>query len=75
MPVSEAYIVTHAPEKRRSTILGIYYFSSMESGGVLTPVMGYFIDHYGFYNSFTVSAAIVLGVTIICSIPLWGDKS
>ncbi|MFC2022407.1 MFS transporter, partial [Chloroflexota bacterium] len=31
MPVSEAYIVSHTPERHRSTILGIYYFSNMEA--------------------------------------------
>jgi len=75
MPVSEAYIVTHAPARRRSTILGIYFFGSMEGGGVLTPVMGYLIDHVGFYASFSIAAAVVLGVALICSVFLWGDRS
>ncbi|MBA7609083.1 Multidrug resistance protein MdtG [subsurface metagenome] len=75
MPVSEAYIVTHASERHRSTILGIYFFGSMEGGGVLTPVIGYLIDHFGFYTSFSIAAAVVLGVTLICSVFLWGDRS
>jgi MFS family permease len=74
MPVSEAYIVGQTSARRRSTILGIYYFSSMEGGGVLTPVMGYLIDHLGFYTSFTIAGAVILGVTLICSIFLWGDR-
>ena len=74
MPVSEAYIVGQAPERHRSTILGIYYFSAMEGGGVLAPVMGYLIDKLDFYTSFTIAAAVVLGVTLICSIFLWGDR-
>jgi MFS family permease len=35
MPVSEAYIVAKTPAHNRSAILGIYYFSHMEGGGVL----------------------------------------
>ncbi len=74
MPVSEAYIVGQTSAHRRSTILGIYFFSSMEGGGVLTPVMGNLIDHLGFYTSFTIAGAVILGVTLICSIFLWGDR-
>lgn len=74
MPVSEAYIIGHTSAHNRSTILGIYYFSSMEGGGVLTPVAGYFIDQFGFYPTFTVAGAIILLVTAICSIWLWGRR-
>jgi len=74
MPLSEAYIVGQTSERYRSTILGIYYFSSMEGGGVLTPVIGYLIDNFGFYTSFTIAGAVVLGVTLVCSIVLWGDR-
>ncbi|MBN1472047.1 MAG: MFS transporter [Syntrophaceae bacterium] len=65
MPVSESYIVGKTSVKNRSTILGIYFFSGMEGGGVLTPVMGFLIDRYGFQNSFTVAAAAILIVTLI----------
>ena len=74
MPVSEAYIISHTSKHNRSTILGIYYFSTMEGGGVLTPVMGYLIDQFGFFSGFTVAGAAVLAVTLICSIFLWGDR-
>jgi len=74
MPLSEAYILGQTPERRRSTILGIYYFSAMEGGGILTPVMGYLIDNFGFSTSFTIAGAVVLGVTLVCSIFLWGDR-
>ena len=74
MPLSEAYILGQTSERYRSTILGIYYFSSMEGGGVLTPVMGYLIDNFGFSTSFTIAGAVVLGVTLVCSIFLWGDR-
>ncbi|MCL0090145.1 MFS transporter [Dehalococcoidia bacterium] len=68
MPVSEAYIVSQTSGHNRSTILGIYYFSSMEGGGLLTPVMGSLIDRLGFYPGFTIAGAAILVVTLICSI-------
>ena len=74
MPVSEAYIVSVAPEHRRSMILGIYYFSSMEGSGVLTPVVGNLIDRFGFHTAFSMAAAAVMAVTLVCSIWLWGNR-
>ncbi len=74
IPVSEAYIVGQTSERNRSTILGIYYFSSMEGSGVLTPVMGYLIDRLGFYPSFTIAGAALVVVTLVCSIWLWGSR-
>jgi len=74
MPVSEAYIVGRTPERHRSTIMGLYYFSSMEAGGVLAPIMGSFIDQFGFHPSFTIAAAVIVTVTLICSVFLWGSR-
>jgi len=71
MPVSESYIISQAPEHRRSTILGIYYFGGLEGIGVLTPVIGYLIDNFGFYISFTIAGATLALVALICSIFLW----
>ena len=74
MPVSEAYIVGQTSERNRSTILGIYYLSSMEGSGVLTPVLGYLIDQLGFYSTFTIAGVALLVVTLVCSIFLWGSR-
>ena len=68
MPVSEAYIVGQTSERHRSMILGIYYFSAMEGGGLLTPVMGFFIDRFGFYSSFTVASIAIVVVTLLTSL-------
>ena len=73
-PASEAYIVGQTSERRRSTILGLYYFSGREIGGLLTPVMGYLIDQFGFDYSFTITSATLVAVTLICSIFLWGSR-
>jgi len=74
MPVSESYIIRHTSPHNRSTILGLYFFGSMEGGGILTPVAGYLIDHYGFAVSFTISGALLLAVTFICSLLLRGSR-
>ncbi|MFC2020276.1 MFS transporter [Chloroflexota bacterium] len=74
MPTSEAYLVSEAPARRRSTILGIYYFTGREIGGLLTPVMGYFIDRFGFTSSFNMVSAALLTVAVICSMIFWSIR-
>jgi len=74
MPVSEAYLVSHTSERNRSKILGIYFFGSRGGPGVITPVIGYLIDHFGFYTSFTVVGVALVVVTLGCAIFLWGSR-
>jgi len=74
MPTSEAYIIDQTPEHRRSTIYGIYYFAGIEGSGILTPVIGSFIDRFGFYPSFTIASIAVVAMTLICSVFLWGKR-
>jgi len=74
MPVTEAYIITHAPERRRSTILGVYYFASRGGSGLIIPVVGYIADRSSFDTSFTVIGGALLGIVIICSLFLRGSR-
>lgn len=74
MPTSEAYLISESPTRRRSTILGIYYFTGREIGGLLTPVMGYLIDRFGFSSSFNIVSAALAAVTLVSSIFLWGSR-
>lgn len=74
MPASESYIISQTPEHLRSTVLGIYYFSGMEGGAILAPVMGSFIDRFGFYSSFTVAAIATVTVTLTCAAFLWRTR-
>lgn len=74
MPVMESFIVSETSISNRSTVLGIYYFSAMESGGLLTPVMGNLIDRFGFYPSFSLAGAAIFTVTLIGSVWLWGKR-
>ena len=54
-PASESYVVGHTPAGKRSTVLGLYYFGALEGSGVLAPVLGLLIDHYGFRTAFVLS--------------------
>ena len=74
-PVSETYLVSQTDEKNRSTVLGIYYFSNIEGGGVLTPVMGFLIDRYGFYTSFSIAGTTLFVLFLICWVWLRGSRN
>jgi MFS family permease len=67
MSASETFIVSKTPPGIRSTVLGIYFFTGMEGGGMLTPVLGYAIDHLGFQTAFTITGGAVFAVTLICA--------
>ena len=67
MPVSESYIISHAPARYRSTILGVYYLGSRGGPGIITPLLGYLFDQYGFATSFTIVGAALLIITLGCS--------
>ena len=74
IPASQAYIVDHTSERNRATLLGFYFFGTMEGASLLTPLMGYSIDQLGFHTSFTIAAAAMMTITIICSLLLRGSK-
>jgi MFS family permease len=74
LPVSESYIIGQTTERNRSTIYGIYYFSMTETGAVFAPIMGSLIDHFGFYNGFTVASVAIVVVVLVCSVFLWGRQ-
>lgn len=75
MPVSEAYIISHTSKRNRSTLLGIYYFGSRGGPGIITPVLGYFIDQFGFYTSFSIMGATMVVVTLVCTMLLWRSQA
>ena len=74
MPVVEAYVISHSSERKRSTVLGIYYSGRQGGAGIIAPILGYLIDHYGFYTSFSIVGAAVTALTIICVAFLWGSQ-
>ncbi len=73
-PVSEAYIVQGTAQKRRSTMLGFYFFGNMESVGLLMPVMGYAVNRLGFQTAYTGVAGILLIGAIVFLLAFWGDR-
>ena len=75
MPASEAFMVNETTTRNRASILGIYYFGNSEASALLTPVVGYLIDHFGFYITFSIGGVAVLVVTLICSIWLVGKRN
>ncbi len=75
MPVVEAYVITYSSERRRSTVLGIYYFGSRGGPGIIAPVIGYLIDHYGFYTTFSIVGAAMTTVTLVCAILLLANRT
>jgi MFS family permease len=75
MPTSELFIVGETTDRNRSTILGIYYFTAMEAGGILNPVMGRLIDGFGFYTAFTTAAIFLVFVTMACAFFLRKGKT
>jgi FSR family fosmidomycin resistance protein-like MFS transporter len=68
MPVTESYVITHSPERNRSTILGIYYFASRGGPGLLTPVIGYLIDNFSFYTAYSFTGAGMSFIAVICTL-------
>ena len=68
MPVTEAHIITYAPERYRSTVLGIYYTASRGGAGIIIPLVGYLADRFSFETSFTIMGGVMLGVALTCSV-------
>jgi MFS transporter, FSR family, fosmidomycin resistance protein len=75
MSASECFIIRQTPVGSRSSILGIYYFTGMEGGGVLTPVIGYLIDHFGFTAAFAIAGCTLVAITLLCSFWLSARES
>jgi predicted MFS family arabinose efflux permease len=74
-PATEAYIVDQVSSHRRSSILGIYFSGGIMGAGVITPLLGYSIDHVGFSTSFTIVGIALVVVSLTCSIWLWGKAT
>jgi nitrate/nitrite transporter NarK len=66
MAIAQVFVINHTQERHQSTLVGILFFSSSEVGSVLVPALGKLIDLFGFYVSFSISAAATLIVTIGC---------
>ena len=61
---SESHIVGNVAEKNCSSVLGVYYFSTMAGAGILTPLLGTLIDARGLHYSLAL-LAMLLAVAIL----------
>jgi len=75
MPVIEGYIATKAPPNHRAKLLGLYFLTSNEGGGLLTPLIGRLIDLFGFNFTFNIAAAAIFAASLLFTIILWLTKS
>jgi MFS family permease len=73
-PVTEVFIMSQTPAKHRSAIYGVYYSTMQYTGAIFAPIMGGFIDTYGFHTMFTFSAYAVTAVAVVTSIFIWDAK-
>lgn len=72
MPAAEAYLTGRVPASIRSTVLGIYFFAGMEGSGVLTPLLGRWVDSHGFQAAFTIMGLGLGAVVALCALVLAG---
>ena len=73
-PVTEVFIMSQTPARYRSTIYGVYYTTMQYTGAIFAPIMGGFLDTYGFQTMFTFSAYAVTAVAILTSVFIWDAK-
>jgi predicted MFS family arabinose efflux permease len=74
-PVTEVFIMSQSPAKHRSAIYGVYYSTMQYTGAIFAPIMGNFIDTYGYHTMFTFSAYAVTAVAVVTSFFIWDAKS
>lgn len=70
MPVSESFLVGETSGKLRSTILGIYFFASSLSGGLVAPVIGSIADKINFKTAFKITGIFLFVSITLCMIIL-----
>jgi FSR family fosmidomycin resistance protein-like MFS transporter len=64
-PVAEVFIMSQSPASHRSKIYGIYYSTMQYTGAIFAPIIGYFIDIYGYHVMFLFSAYAVTAIAVI----------
>jgi MFS family permease len=73
-PVTEVFIMSQTPARNRSLIYGVYYSTMQYTGAIFAPIMGRFLDTYGFHTIFTFSAYAVTAVAVLTSFFIWDAK-
>jgi MFS family permease len=73
-PVAEVFIMSQSTARNRSTIYGIYYSTMQYTGAIFAPIMGGFIDRYGYGKMFTFSAWAVTAVAVVTALFIYDAK-
>jgi MFS family permease len=73
-PVTEVFIMSQSSARNRSMIYGIYYSTMQYTGAIFAPIMGGFIDRYGYATMFTFSAWAVTAVAVVTALFIWDAK-
>ncbi len=73
-PVTEVFIMSQSPARNRSTIYGVYYSTMQYTGAIFAPIMGGFIDRFGYATMFSFSAWAVTAVAVVTAIFIWDAK-
>jgi MFS family permease len=71
MPVAESFIMGLTTPARRSTIYGIYFATTQEASSVLSLLVGWLTSTYGYIFTFNLTAAVVVGASLVAGIYLW----
>jgi len=75
MPVAESFIMGLTTPKNRSTIYGIYFAVSQEASSALSLLIGWLTSTYGYIFTFNLSAAVIVGASLVAGIYLWKQGS
>lgn len=74
MPVTEAYVLRHAPERNRSSLLGIYYSVSRGGPALVMPLLGNLADRFSYATAFTAVGATMAAVALVAAVLLRGYR-
>jgi MFS family permease len=74
-PATEAYVVSQTDAKHRSTVLGVYYLGHQEGSALITPLLGYLVDKFGFGTTFTGAAIAMTAVAAVFFVFLWRKEN
>lgn len=73
-PVTEVFIMNQTRAKYRSTIYGVYYSTMQYTGAIFAPIMGIFIDRFGYHTMFNFAAIVTTAVAIVTAAFIWDAK-
>ena len=64
-PAMQTLLMDTVPAQLRATVLGAYFFLSMEGMSLLQPVAGQFMDIFGIVQVFNIIALIGVALSLV----------